>query len=140
MGLRKYVFPARLMSYYWLRFNCYINVMDFCFGCRSTQNKMMNDSKNENNLTWSEGSFGSWGIKKRAEKKLWMNLIFRKVYVSWYYQEREKHLLMTALTIPFEVTGILIFPCYSSHIRYELNWFQGILLDNHDCLATAVSV
>lgn len=47
---------------------------------------------------------------------------------------------MTAPTIPFEVTGTLTFTCYSSHIRYKINLFQGVLLDSHDCSAAGVSV
>lgn len=58
--------------------------------------------------------------KKRTDKKLGMDLIFRKVYETLILLgKRERHLFMTAPTISFEVTGILTFPCYSSHMRYK---------------------
>lgn len=45
--------------------------------------------------------------KKRTDKKLGMDLIFQKVYKTLTLPGKgERHLFMTAATIPFEVTGI----------------------------------
>lgn len=56
--------------------------------------------------------------KKRTDEELEMNLMFRKVYETLILPgKRERHLLMTALTLPFKMTAILTFPCYSSHIN-----------------------
>lgn len=137
MGWRKCVFQARLMSNYWLRLNCYIDLMNFCFGCRSTQNKLMNDCHKWKQLNLIRRDLWRLRDKKRTEKAGSESDVQKGV---WDTNRRERHLLMTALTIPFEVTGTLTFTCYSSHIRYKINLFQGILLDNHDCLATRVSV
>lgn len=68
MGWRKCVFPARLMSNYWLRLNCYIDLMDFCFGCRSTQNKLMNDCHKWKQLNLIRRELWRLRDKKRTEK------------------------------------------------------------------------
>lgn len=92
MGWRKCVFPARLMSNYWLRLNCNRDLMDFCFGCRSTQNKLMNDCHKWKQVNLIRRELWRLRDKKKTDKKLRMNLVFRKAYGTLILPEkREAH-------------------------------------------------